>query len=950
MRDPLAAEVDQDPDQLACNIAEEFWRPQASSRVVLCLAAFGLAILGCLVVARFGTDLARVLVAVCLLTSFASVIVFVSWVRRKRKDVPFGLQQALKRLPSEFAGQVERAYRLFSNLQSQPSGAGSSLELAQLHASRLLKRVDLEQIFEIAKRAKTTTLRYALFLCATCTLFLFCWSLELLEGLDVLIARGGVGPFPIAYVDDIEITAEWPSYLDGTGERRRLHSELTGVPQGTEIEVRVVPLVQGRKLLLTDGNEQVALVSDGQGGLVGRWVADDPAALKVAARFGGVLLYDHHQTRVEPLDDRAPSVVLVQAPQTIALSALDRLDLTFVAADDHGLHQVDLVLQSGQRSTRTELARLDGQTRVFRGGHAVSREQELLRKPFLPVHIWIEARDGNTATGPSWGRSKELLILPEPLGQALKERHVALRSFRRSLSAYVAQMHRAGYQEPLTRGEQEKLASDELVAALSELQRKWETDATAPARSLAFLSAQVETLNREGKKRASAEDVLLAVDALIHSLSHVDATQLAKDLGQAVEEIAVQSRQLHFDPASLRVDGLLDLLSSNQAAANQLSEVGELGLDLGSVALADLTRISRNIKDRTFDRAEASALHLAERLKRATPSFSSTSGGAGVESGAPSHGQGSGKSSAEGQSTSDAPSEFERLAEELDQLAQEGAEELGELERLLKEAEEAVRKDVQGSSELDAALDELQKALTDLPEVGRGIDNASSDAASARSQGEAAIEALEGLELKEGIERGRDAERSLARARSRLLDGFGFVSEASLKRAEQALKTVMDEAKQAFDRAQTSSKQMDEQRRRERTERQRDLAARASDLAKRGHQPQSALPKANIEDLNQASRLLKQAAQALDEGNAERGLELAEQAQHHMEQAAFERKEQESSDATSSGEGSEMDRKGQIPGSDRDRAKEFRERVEQGLGRGSGRLSPAVRRYAEDLK
>lgn len=950
MRDPLAADVDQDPEQLASNIAEEFLRPQASSRVLLCGAALALGALGCLALARFGSDLARISGAIGLVGSLVLVFGFMRWARRRRGDVSLGLQQALSRLPPDFAGQVERAYRLFRNSQSSPNDAASSPVLARLHATRLLKRVDLEHISSLAQRARTIKMRCALALGTALSITLFTWSLELIEGLDVLLARGGVGAFPIAYVEDIEITAEWPSYLDGTGQRRRIQSELTGVPQGTEVEVRVMPLVKGRQFLLTDGNEQVPLVSDGQGGLVARWLADDPAGLKVAARFGEVLLYDHHQTRVQPLDDRAPSVVLADAPRTIALNDLDRLELSFIATDDHGLHQVDLVLQSGQRSTRTELARLDGQARVFRGGHALSREQELLRKPFLPVHIWVEARDGNTATGPSWGRSKELLILPDPLGKAVGQRHVALRSFRRSLSAYVAQMHRAGYQDPRTRGDEEKVAIDELVAALLALKVKWEAEPNAPLRSLAFLSAQVETLNRDGKKRALPEDVLLAVDALIHNLGRVDATQLAKDMAQSVEEIAVQSRQLRFDPASLSVDGLLDLLSSNQAAASQLSEVGVLGLDLGSVALADLTRISRNIKDRAFDRAEASALHLAERLKRATPSFSSTAGGAGVESGAPSQGQNSGEST-EGQPTSEAPSEFERLAEQIDQLAQDGAEELSELERLLKEAEDAVRKDFQGSGELDAALDELTQALSDLPAVGRGSDNASNDAASARSQGEAALEALEGGELKEGIERARDAERSLQRAKSRLLDGFGFVSEATLNRAEKALKTAMDEAKRALERAQSDPKKMNEAGKAERTERQRAMSERALDLAARGTQPHSALPKANIDDLKEAARLLKQAAQALDDGQAKRGVEFAEQAQKHMERAAFERKEQESRDAKAgSGEGSEMDRTGQIPDGDQDRAKDFRERVEQGLGRGSGRLSPAVRRYAEDLK
>src|SRR5690606_20132096 len=223
------------------------------------------------------------------------------------------------------------------------------------------------------------------------------------------------------------------------------------------------------------------------------------------------------------------------------------------------------------------------------------------------------------------------------------------------------------------------------------------------------------------------------------------------------------------------------------------------------------------------------------------------------------------------------------------------------------EAEDAVRKDFQGSGELDAALDELTQALSDLPAVGRGSDNASNDAASARSQGEAALEALEGGGLKEGIERARDAERSLQRAKSRLLDGFGFVSEATLNRAEKALKTAMDEAKRALERAQSDPKKMNEAGKAERTERQRAMSERALDLAARGTQPHSALPKANIDDLKEAARLLKQAAQALDDGQAKRGVEFAEQAQKHMERAAFERKEQESRDAKAgSGEGSEM--------------------------------------------
>ncbi len=938
------------PHRLAARIALAFSVPIDSARRVLASALVSCAVLGCLLIARLGTVWARSGAALVLVSCLVAATLWLRRAARRSSDRKSGLAQALMGIDADLRGRVLRAYQLWSNSRSDAQPVHSS-ELTELHARRMLDTVDMEEVQRTARLGRTSRMRVALLLLVGVAVSLFVFTLTFLEGVDVLLARKGVGPFPLAYVEEIEILAEWPSYLDGTGRRRRLHGELSGVPRGSEIEVRVTPVVNNRKLLLTDGKTSVPLVSDGQGQLVARWVADDPAGLKVAARFGEVLLYDVHQTRVQPHSDRAPVVNLAEAPKTLSLSDVERLQLAFFAHDDHGLSQVDLVVRSGQRTDRSELVRLDGQTRMYRGGTALTREHELLRRPFLPVHISIEARDGNTATGPTWGRSQEIILLPEPLGQAVAQRHIALRFFRKSVSAYVSQEHEAGYKSRAERADMLDQAGARLLASYKELEFALRTDPAFPTRSLSFLAAQVEALGRRGDRRAEPASVLLAVDALIHGLGQREASQLAKDLGQSVEEIAVQARQLHFDPTSLSIDGLLDLLSGNQAGAKQLREVGVLGLDLGSVAIADLGRIERSIKERAFDRAEAGALHLAERLKRATPSFSSTGAGAGVESGTPSAGRGGSPQAGQGQPASNAPSEFDNLTERLSELAREGASELSELERLLDEAQEALRQDFETSPDLDEALSELKSALSELPQVGRGSGSASSEAASARSQGESMIEALERQELREAIERGRDAEQALQRAETLLDRGFGFMDADSLKRARDAVSRAVDEANRALEQQESAAARIDPQGARERAARQRDLSQRAREIHEQGQNPDSALPSENLAHLDQAARLLDQAARALEGGEAEQSRNLAEEAQGHIERASLELQERNTSDGDAgSADGGNMDFEGEVPDQDKDRARDFRERIERGLGRGSGRLAPAVRRYAEDLK
>lgn len=946
--------ANESPEMAVTAITRAFRRPLGFAvRLAVSLLVLLLFIVTVLF-ARAGTDLARGASALALVLCLLGLLVISLVRKRKWRDPRSALYHALRRVDDETAARAERAFGTYRRLSSGGEGGGGesdrlgeSPDLARLHVSRMLARLPLQKVEESGQMVRRRWMRGGLFLGAACLALLLSRPLVVIEGVDVLFARGGVGPFPIAYVEQMSVTSELPSYLDGTGKKRPVFSRLASIPQGSEIEVRVVPTVSDRKLLLTDGIAEVPLVSDGQGGLVARWSADDAAVLRVAARFGQVLLYDANETLLSPLEDRPPQVLLSGAPSSRQLADLDELSLDYTAVDDHGLTQVDLVITSGQRSHREELAHLDGQRQSYRGAHRLTKEHDMFRRAFLPVHVTVEARDGNTATGPNWGKSRAITLIPEPLGKEIAERHKSLREFRQALTTYLAKDIEASHLTISAAKDARKEAHEALLSSYETLETKLLESTNVPKHSLAFLEAQLEALSRKGVERSTSESVLLAADALLQTVGDREAADLARDLGAAVEEIAVQARQLRFETEGVHLQGLDDLMTGAKEGAVQLREVGILGLDLGSVAIGDLTRIARTLVTKEYGQAEAAAMHLAERLKRATPSFGSKGGA--VEAGTPTHGGGQGQ--AEGP-PSEAPGDFDEMSQQLDDLAQDAATELTELEKMLREAQRAAEADFQSSPELGDVARELREKMGQLPHQGSASFGPRGDAAAARGYGEAMAEALEAGDLSEAVERGLDADEALRRAEKSLEQASGWLDEGAVEEARQALDRALEEARRASEDLQKNSERSVSEPLGERAQMQREFSERAKDLAKRGADPSAPLPERSIEALRRASELLERAAQAMEAGRGEEGAEHATDAQVELERAVPDQSESQGSDGGDGAEGNERStaRDGSVPDEERDRARDFRERVEKGLGRGSGRLSPAVRRYAEELK
>jgi len=888
--------------------------------------------------ARAGTPVVRVVAGVVMLAPFVALFGVALWQRRHRDRVLEPALRATAAVDGAQAARLGRAARLVIRLSAAPTG--ESLDLSKAHLDDVLAGASGLDIEGVARRRARRMRWFALGLLLVGLVLCLGRGLAIVEGLYVLAARRGVAPFEISYIEQSEIEAELPAHVGGTVRRVPVVYDQVMLPSGSEVIWRMIPRVTGRKYVVTDGYRDVPFVSDGHGAWVARMVVDDSCDLRAAAVFGDVKVLHDESVRISTIADRPPTVTLLGGPREVRIADLDRLPIEFIAQDDYGLSLVELVIESGDRKERQELARLDGTRRIYRAATAITRKTPLVQGAYQPVRVTVQARDGDLSLGPTWGKSEAIILLPEPIGEHLAERHLALRGFRRALVDFRMAVSRASSLSSAAQKEAHSLAQRGLEAAYSKLERTLGQSPEPPRGSLRFLQAQVTSLGAPAQAETRIEKVLLATDVLLTQLSRADAERLARDLGDVVAEVAASVHAAQNGETGPKREQLLSSLETARQGALRLAEVGAAGLDLGSVAGGDLARAKRLLEAAEYSRAEAALLHLAARLRRATPSFGSK--GAGVESGSSGGGTGSEPP------LSRAPSEYDRLSEQARSLAEQHAREQSELEQLLQDAAQAAEADARKDEDLKRASDELRAALEDLPNFGRTPGSALSEAAQARSQGEAMADALDAGQLERALEAGRAAAEGLERARRANEAQGGYLPSEDLERARAAVDSARKAAEQAARKSPRPALA-------ERAQRQRELGRAAMELSERAGEGAAPLPGDVREALRRAGDLMQKAAEALDRNEAERGRELSADAQEELERALPERPENDSEaaaegDTEADGDQMRSDGHAEVPGRGEDRSRDFRRRVEAGLGREAGRFGPAVRRYAETLK
>jgi hypothetical protein len=307
---------------------------------------------------------------------------------------------------------------------------------------------------------------------------------------------------------------------------------------------------------------------------------------------------------------------------------------------------------------------------------------------------------------------------------------------------------------------------------------------------------------------------------------------------------------------------------------------------------------------------------------------------------------------------SDANQRFDQLAGQIAQLAREHGQAVDTVERALKQGADA-----QQTHELQEEAKRRAGALRDsvggLPPPGQTPGTRRAAEALLREHASAMAHALDKLSLEEAVESGRDAAEALNEALRR--PGGSSTTDEELEAMRNQLQGTLEWAHRQLKQQRTRAEQRAGSALREAGEREGELAQRAQTLAEQGRGQEAPLPEELAQRLEEAQKLMDQAARALSEEQGKRGLELQNEAQRLLDRSDTGRttdsggkQEQRSSERDSAGrrgDGERIATGGEVPDEQSDEgAQDFRERVLRGLGKEkSDRLAPAVQRYAEEL-
>jgi hypothetical protein len=352
--------------------------------------------------------------------------------------------------------------------------------------------------------------------------------------------------------------------------------------------------------------------------------------------------------------------------------------------------------------------------------------------------------------------------------------------------------------------------------------------------------------------------------------------------------------------------------------------------------------------------AELAARDLAARLREPDPSFGARGkvGRGGGESGG-----GHGTPGEDGEDSGDEVDQAQQEAEQdLERLAQDHAGEIGKMEQALAGAtSDEEMKQLRDESKRHAEA--IREAVRELPTVGLGSDSWTSKGAASRELAEQMAHSLEQARPDEAVQSGRSSLGSLDEAK-KILQKSAWLEDPNgeeQKRVEEVRRKLDAEEKWAEEALRLMRQRAAERARKQLEEggdEEGKLAERARELGQKASDKGS-LPQQAVESIEDAERAARQAAQALKQGDADKGLEHQREAQRDLEQA----RQQLQGDEDSSPQGEDGDKGARskapvaIPHAGEHKGpEEFRRRVVRGLGQpASGALKDAVHRYAEGL-
>ena len=907
-------------------------------------------VVAAILLARFGTTMTRALAIGLIVLGTSAMAQLIRKVRNSANGSDGSLVRTVGKLDPKLAGRIARSAALLQ--RTRASIDKTSVDLAELHELRLWQKVPAREIEQRANTlAQTATLVGWVALLVSvlvCVLIPY----HLVEGGNVLLARQSRAPLAMYWVETEPVTAQSPAYLREPSRLFEFDSSAS-VAVGTTLSVRGTARFVGRRLVLTDGLTEVPFVSDARGGISARYTVTHATRLSIAARFGQVRVFQEPGLEVTAIADEPPEVTLEDAGKRIDVAKTTEVELHYRVRDDHGISLILLELSSGTQKEQRPLTKFEYGIRRHEGSWVLRADDPFISQCVGAVEVRLVARDACEIDGPNNGYSDSLWLDKPAIGATAAERNASILGLRSAFvdlydliqSGTAKSAIGAHYREQV-------LPSAEQVMSLP-------TMGGRTGRNIkSFVRAQLDKLTETRLASANAAPLVieatLSIDAILEALGRRDAEQVARQLALVASEIEQNAREAVGEPR--RVTSIKQVGESNERlkrGAEKLAVLGMLGADLGQIALAGTVRIQRLTSRSDFAAVARAASFLAERLNRPTPSFVG-GGRPSVESGA---GRSSGSHGAKSSGpASEAATRFDRLVNELRQLADDHVQAIGAVKDQVETLERAMDEGEASDEHLRHA-EALRRIVQGLPHVGGEPGSARASASLAKELTYGAAESLGRQKISTALQSLRQAEGALQEAeqQSALVPSDG-VDPTTIKRVRSELaeqrRWLESQIGQRLERESKKAREAF----RDLGKREAELAERARAIANREEKEDSVLPEAVQSDLAEAARYMLEASRELSAPHGKAALERQKKAQELLERSDLAREEPKSEDGRDSGRRSgrsKGDPRGEGPvvsTSDPEARERFRQRVLKGLeGEYSPESEARIRRYVEGL-
>jgi hypothetical protein len=388
-------------------------RERTSRRLLLRAAAAVSALAGALVLALVllpfmpGARGWAVLALACL----AAVSVLHVLAPLSRRDGAEATARWLARRDPAHGGAVADALQFARELQRRGRVETGSRELAEAHVLSVAAELAGRDPAAPARQAwPVTGGRRALVLLACASLAL----VALPRSRALLFLGIAPGSRDVALYEGVELRYSFPAYLRldprtdfGTGDVQ--------APTGTHVTVRVEadrPLAWAR--LELEGGPAQDMEVDGSGA-EGRLVVQQDGAYRIVLQgLEGETDPEPPRHAVRAVPDREPTVRLSSPSGETVLPPGGDLDLVWRVADDHGVAELELVIEHeangepGEAESRS-LARFEPPVLSRVGSRRLSA-RELGLAPGSSAWLSLKARDADVVTGPKWAASRRVLI------------------------------------------------------------------------------------------------------------------------------------------------------------------------------------------------------------------------------------------------------------------------------------------------------------------------------------------------------------------------------------------------------------------------------------------------------------------------------------------------------------------------------------------------------------